>query len=89
MSSATGTMQLGGRAVELASIDVPVLVVAGLNDTLAPMPAVTHLLDLVTGYPMPTSSRRPVATSACSPAGPRARPHVPDMSEFFARYDSA
>lgn len=48
---ATGTLQLAGRPVKLADIDVPVLVVAGLNDTLAPQKAVEHLLDLVTGSP--------------------------------------
>lgn len=48
---AGGTMELGGRTVRLADVDVPVLVVAGLNDTLAPQAAVEHLLDLVTGAP--------------------------------------
>lgn len=36
---------------QLADIDIPVLCVAGMSDTLAPRVAVEHLLDLVTGSP--------------------------------------
>lgn len=49
---ATGSMQLAGRSVDLANIDVPVLAVAGTDDVLAPLPSVAHLLDLVTGAPV-------------------------------------
>jgi polyhydroxyalkanoate synthase len=44
---ATGRLALGGRQIDLGTITVPVLAVAGLNDTLAPLPATSHLLDLV------------------------------------------
>ena len=40
-----------GRTVDLADIDIPVLIVAGESDILAPQPAVHHLADLLTGAP--------------------------------------
>ena len=86
---ATGTMQLGGRAVELASIDKPVLVVAGLNDTLAPMPAVTHLLDLVTGSPDADLVQAPGGHLGVLTGRAARKTTWPDMEEFFARHDSA
>jgi len=84
---ATGTMQLGGRAVELASIDKPVLVVAGLNDTLAPMPAVTHLLDLVTGSPDADLVQAPGGHLGVLTGRAARKTTWPDMEEFFARHD--
>ncbi|MFC9790621.1 alpha/beta fold hydrolase [Rhodococcus sp. NPDC127528] len=48
---ATGHMQIGGRRVDLHAIDVPVLVVAGSGDGLAPKRAVLHLTELLTGSP--------------------------------------
>ncbi len=56
---ATGAMEIAGRRVHLGAIDVPVLVVAGINDTLAPEPAVLHLLDLVVGSPRTLIVRAP------------------------------
>ena len=44
---ASGLLTLGGRQIDLGTITVPVLAVAGLNDTLAPLPATSRLLDLV------------------------------------------
>ena len=85
---ATGTMQLGGRAVELASIDKPVLVVAGLNDTLAPMPAVTHLLDLVTGSPDADLVQAPGGHLGVLTGRAARTTTWPDMEEFFARHDA-
>jgi polyhydroxyalkanoate synthase len=37
--------------IDLADVDIPVLVVAGSNDVLAPAPAVHHVADLLTGAP--------------------------------------
>ena len=85
---ATGTMQLGGRAVELAKIDKPVLVVAGLNDTLAPMPAVTHLLDLVTGSPDADLVQAPGGHLGVLTGRAARKTTWPDMEEFYARHDS-
>lgn len=48
---ATGTLLLAGRLVELENVRVPVLVVAGMDDTLAPREAVEHLLSLVPNAP--------------------------------------
>lgn len=48
---ATGHMQIAGRRVSLGDIDVPVMVVAGSGDVLAPEPAVRHLTELLDGSP--------------------------------------
>lgn len=48
---ATGHMRIGGRRVDLGAIDVPVMVVAGRGDGLAPESAVRHLTDLLRGAP--------------------------------------
>jgi polyhydroxyalkanoate synthase subunit PhaC len=44
---ANGYLDLGGRRVELADLQVPVLAVAGADDTIAPIRAVRHLTELV------------------------------------------
>jgi polyhydroxyalkanoate synthase subunit PhaC len=44
---AEGHLDLGGRRIELADIEVPVLAVGGADDTIAPANAVRHLLDLL------------------------------------------
>ncbi|MGH3458891.1 alpha/beta hydrolase [Aeromicrobium sp.] len=85
---ATGTMQLGGRAVELATIDKPVLVVAGMNDTLAPMPAVTHLLDLVTGSPDADLVTAPGGHLGVLTGRAARRTTWPNMQEFYTRHDA-
>ncbi len=84
---ATGTMQLGGRAVELSAIEQPVLVVAGLNDTLAPMPAVTHLLDLVTGSSDADLITAPGGHLGVLTGRAARRTTWPDMEEFYTRHD--
>ena len=40
-----------GQSIDIADVDVPVLVVAGENDVLAPREAVHHVADLLTGSP--------------------------------------
>jgi polyhydroxyalkanoate synthase subunit PhaC len=44
---ADGHLDLGGRRIALADIEVPVLAVGGADDTIAPANAVRHLLDLL------------------------------------------
>jgi polyhydroxyalkanoate synthase len=56
---ATGAMEIAGRRVHLGAVDVPVLVVAGTDDTLAPEDAVEHLLELVVGAPRTRIIRAP------------------------------
>lgn len=46
---ASGRLTLGDRVIELAKVEVPVLAVAGRDDTIAPVPAVHHVGDLLTG----------------------------------------
>src|SRR3954454_4361483 len=47
---ADGRIELSeGETIDVAEVQVPVLVVAGQNDALAPEPAVHHVADLVTG----------------------------------------
>jgi polyhydroxyalkanoate synthase len=48
---ADGTIELGGRVISLADVSVPVLVIAGRDDVIAPVKAVHHLADLLPGSP--------------------------------------
>lgn len=48
---ATGRFAIRHRTVDVADVRVPVLVVAGHDDVLAPRAAVAHLVDLLTGRP--------------------------------------
>jgi polyhydroxyalkanoate synthase subunit PhaC len=48
---ADGGLALGGRTIRLADVDVPVLVVAGRTDVIAPLPAVAKVTELLTGSP--------------------------------------
>src|SRR3954451_5771951 len=49
---ADGRIELSdGEVIDIAAVDVPVLVVAGSNDVLAPEPAVRHVASLLTGAP--------------------------------------
>jgi polyhydroxyalkanoate synthase subunit PhaC len=44
---ASGHLDLGGRRIALADLQVPVLAVAGADDTIAPVRAVQHLTELL------------------------------------------
>ncbi len=46
-----GKLALAGRSIPLGAIDVPVLVVAGRTDVIAPMAAVQKVVELLTGAP--------------------------------------
>jgi polyhydroxyalkanoate synthase len=49
---ADGRIELDdGNVIDVANVNVPVLVVAGANDILAPPDAVHHVVDLLTGAP--------------------------------------
>lgn len=48
---AAGTIALTDRTIALSAIEVPVLVVAGESDVIAPLRAVRSLCDLLTGSP--------------------------------------
>lgn len=48
---AEGKVDLGGRIISLAGVRVPVLVIAGENDTIAPRRAVERLTTLLPGAP--------------------------------------
>jgi polyhydroxyalkanoate synthase len=48
---AEGTIDLGGRTIALKEIGVPVLVVGGESDVIAPLPAVERVAGLLTGSP--------------------------------------
>lgn len=47
----TGTFELDDRTIDLARIDVPVLVFGGSTDGIAPVPAVKALVPLLAGSP--------------------------------------
>lgn len=84
---ATGSMQLAGRPVELSQIDVPVLVVAGMGDTLAPHGAVEHLLDLVTGAPEAQLVQAPGGHLGVLTGRAARRTTWPAMENFFCKHD--
>lgn len=86
---ATGTMELAGRDVELSAIDVPVLVVAGIGDTLAPEPAVRHLLDLVTGSPAARLVRAPGGHLGVLTGRAARRTTWPALEVFFREHDGS
>lgn len=48
---ASGRMEIGDRTVDLAAVDVPVLVFAGNTDGIAPLPAVRAVVPLLGGSP--------------------------------------
>ncbi len=45
----TGSMEIGGRMIDLAAIKVPVLIFAGATDGIAPMAAVRPMVALLSG----------------------------------------
>ena len=48
---ADGRLELSDHCIDLADVDVPVLVVAGRDDGIAPRPAVHHVAELLPGSP--------------------------------------
>ncbi len=82
---ATGRLELAGRTVDLADVDVPVLVVAGTGDTLAPEPAVRHLLDLV---PDGRLVDAPGGHLGVLTGRAARRTTWPEMERFFSAYDA-
>jgi polyhydroxyalkanoate synthase len=48
---ADGRLVLGGREIDLADVDVPVIAIAGEDDVLAPRPAVHHVAALLPNAP--------------------------------------
>ena len=85
---ATGVVELGGRELRLADIDVPVLVVAGLDDTLAPVGAVSHLVDLLTGAPDVQLVQAPGGHLGVLTGRAARRTTWPAMEGFYARHDT-
>lgn len=47
-----GALALAGRTIRLSAVDVPVLVVAGRRDVIAPLRAVHRVTELLTGSPL-------------------------------------
>ncbi|MDN5916837.1 MAG: alpha/beta fold hydrolase [Pseudonocardia sp.] len=47
----SGALTLGGRTIALSALDVPVLVVAGEDDVIAPLKSVRRTVELLTGSP--------------------------------------
>jgi polyhydroxyalkanoate synthase len=48
---ADGTIDLGNGLISLSDVTVPVLIIAGNDDVIAPKPAVHHLGDLLPNAP--------------------------------------
>lgn len=85
---ATGVVELDGDTIVLADIDVPVLVVAGRDDTLAPEGAVSHLVDLLTGSPDVQLVQAPGGHLGVLAGRAARRTTWPAMQGFFTRHDS-
>jgi len=58
-SLAEGRLRIGGRELDVADVRVPVLVIAGNDDVLAPRDAVHHVTYLLTGSPFVDYHRAP------------------------------
>jgi polyhydroxyalkanoate synthase len=56
---AGGTVEMSDRTIDIGNVDVPVLVVAGENDVLAPADAVVAVEGLLTGAPSVRVERAP------------------------------
>lgn len=85
---ATGVVELGGHEIRLADIDVPVLVVAGLDDTLAPEAAVSHLVDLLPDSPDVQLVKAPGGHLGVLTGRGARRSTWPALEDFFARHDA-
>ena len=85
---ATGVVELGDHTIELARIDVPALVVAGLDDTLAPEGAVAHLLDLLTGSPDVQLAKAPGGHLGVLTGRAARRTTWPAIEGFLTRHDT-
>ena len=85
---ASGAMEIAGRRVHLGAIDVPVLVVAGTGDTLAPERAVTRLLDLVVGSPSTRIIRAPGGHLGVLTGRGARHATWPGLQDFFSDNDS-
>lgn len=84
---AGGVLELGGQVIELADVAVPALVVAGLDDTLAPEAAVEHLTDLLTGAPDVQLVQAPGGHLGVLTGRAARRTTWPAMDGFYARHD--
>lgn len=84
---AGGTMELGGRTVSLADLDKPVHVVAGTEDTLAPQPAVEHLLELVPNAADTQLTPAPGGHLGVLTGRSARRTAWPAMEGFYSRHD--
>lgn len=84
---ATGSMELAGRQVELSKVAVPVLVVAGMDDTLAPHASVEHLLELVSGSPDTQLVQSPGGHLGVLTGRAARKTTWPAMENFFAKHD--
>lgn len=84
---ASGEMKLGSSTVRLSEVKVPAHVVAGVDDTLAPRPAVEHLVPLLTGSPEVELTEAPGGHLGVLTGRAARNTTWPALEEFFARFD--
>ena len=84
---ASGGMRLGDRDVRLADVDKPVCVVAGLDDTLAPLDSVRHLVDLLPNAPDVQLVQAPGGHLGVLTGRGARRTTWPAIEGFLARHD--
>lgn len=86
---AGGTLELGGRRVSLAAVGLDVHVVGGSGDSLAPLAAVRHAVDLLTGARSVEVTTAPGGHLGVL-TGREARTTTwPALDRFFAAHDDA
>src|SRR3954463_8672247 len=74
--------------IDIANIDVPVLVVAGDSDLLAPAPAVHHVADLLTGAPDVRVETAPGGHLGVLTGRSAIRTTWQSLDEFLSDYDA-
>jgi pimeloyl-ACP methyl ester carboxylesterase len=82
-----GSLDLGGRRIELAEVRVPVLVIAGRDDTIAPQRAVSRMVELLPHAPQVEDEVLPGGHLGVL-TGRRARSAAwPRIDRFLAEHD--
>jgi polyhydroxyalkanoate synthase len=84
---AGGRVELSDRTIDLADVDVPVLVVAGQNDVLAPADAVVAVEGLLTGAPEVRVERAPGGHLGVLTGRGARLTSWRHLDEFLARHD--
>jgi poly[(R)-3-hydroxyalkanoate] polymerase subunit PhaC len=84
---AGGRVEMSDRVIDIGSVDVPVLVVAGTNDVLAPADAVVAVEGLLTGAPEVRVERAPGGHLGVLTGRSAVRSTWRHLDDFLASHD--